>query len=192
MRKTAFVVVALLTLAQWMALPAEAVEYRLRVASLWENGLVSFLSPGEVLDGASGPGLDKLEARLDAADFPRGALLYDRHLQLGGEDTARAFGAVAVRGSVTLGGGATQVWDEVSWEGKPGEQSVWVVERLGPPGPGDRASCGQGHGADAPLPGVHLAGGSGALQCDENAAWLPPIRGSGVGSTPSTWRRGST
>jgi hypothetical protein len=131
MRKTAFVAVALLTLAPLMALPAEAVEYRLRVASMWENALVSFLGPGDVRDGASGPGLDKLEARLDSGDFPRGALLYDRHLQAASEDTARQFGTVTVRGTVTLGGGAAQAWDEVRWEGKPGERSVWVVEPSG-------------------------------------------------------------
>jgi hypothetical protein len=131
MRKIGAVVFVLLTVALGMAFPAEAVEYRLQVASLWENGLVSFLGPGEVLDGASGPGLDRLEARLDSGDFPRGALLYDRHLQVASEDTARQFGTVTVRGTVTLGGGAAQAWDEARWEGKPGEQSVWVVEPSG-------------------------------------------------------------
>lgn len=46
--------------------PAEAVEYRLDVASMWDTGFVSFLRPGELKDGASGSGLNRLEASLNA------------------------------------------------------------------------------------------------------------------------------
>lgn len=109
------------------AAPAAAVEYRLRVVNMRDEALTSLLRPGETGDGATGPGLERLEARLDSGDFPKAVLLYDRHLQTASESTARAYGGVAVRADVTKGGEQKQLWDEVRWEGTPGEQSVWVV-----------------------------------------------------------------
>jgi hypothetical protein len=107
--------------------PAAAVEYRLHVVNMRDEALTSLLKPGEVRDGATGPGLERLEARLDGGDFPKAVLLYDRHLQAASESAARAYGGVPVRADVTKGGEKKQLWDEVRWEGRPGEQSVWVV-----------------------------------------------------------------
>ncbi|MBI4590129.1 MAG: hypothetical protein HY725_14950 [Candidatus Rokubacteria bacterium] len=110
-----------------LPLPAWAVEYRLQVVSLYAESFASFLKPGEFADGASGPGLNRLEASLDRGEVPKGALLYDRHLQGAREGIARAHGGVYVRAEVRQGGWEQELWDEVRWEGKPGEQSVWVV-----------------------------------------------------------------
>jgi hypothetical protein len=107
--------------------PASAVEYRLQVASVLDDAFRSFMKPGEAADGATGPGLERLAASLDAGDFPKAVLLYDRHLQAASESTARAYGGVPVRADVKKGGEQTQRWDEVRWDGMPGEQSVWLV-----------------------------------------------------------------
>lgn len=118
------------TLALLLLLPvavAEGVEYRLRVVSLHEDGFNSMLRRGEQRDAASGPGLDALEARLDRGDFPAGALLYDRHLEPADEARARGWSVGAVQTQVRRGGILGHVWDEVRWEGTPGERSVWVV-----------------------------------------------------------------
>ena len=53
--------------------------------------------------------------------------LYDRHLQAAREGIARVYGGVPVRAAVQPGGLDGALWDEVRWEGTPGEQSVWVV-----------------------------------------------------------------
>lgn len=108
-------------------LPAGATEYRLQVVNLYEASFASFLKPGELNDGASGPGLVRLETSLDQGDVPKGALLFDRHLQAAREGIARAYGGVPVRAVVRQGGVERELWDEARWEGEPGEQSVWVV-----------------------------------------------------------------
>lgn len=110
--------------------PAGAVEYRLQVASLFENALLSFLRPGELTEGASGPGLERLEAALDRGRMPPGAVLWDRRVQPVRERAARAWGGVAAAGTA-LPGGDGRVWDEVRWEGRPGEQTVWLVAPSG-------------------------------------------------------------
>lgn len=110
-----------------LALPARAVEYRLQVVSIFESTFVSFLKPGELKDGASGPGLDRLEASLDRGDVPRGAILFDRRVQPVRESLARAYGGAPVVPEIKPGGGGSTVWDEVTWDGKPGERSVWLV-----------------------------------------------------------------
>ncbi len=109
------------------AAPAWAVDYRLQVISMYENSFASFLTAGELKDGSSGPGLARLEASLDKGEVSKAVLLYDRHLQASREGIARAYGGVPVRAEVRLGGLETDLWDEVRWEGKPGEQSVWVI-----------------------------------------------------------------
>ena len=110
-----------------IASPASAVEYRLQVVSVLDDAFRSFMKPGEAADGATGPGLQRLEASLDTGDFPKAVLLYDRHLQAASESTARAYGGVPVRADVKRGGEQKRRWDEVRWDGTPGEQSVWVV-----------------------------------------------------------------
>lgn len=109
------------------AAPSSAAEYRLQVASVLDAAFRSFMKPGEAGDGATGPGLERLEASLDEGSMPKAVLLWDRHLQAASESTARAYGGVPVRADVKKGGDGRQRWDEVLWEGAPGEQSVWVV-----------------------------------------------------------------
>lgn len=113
------------------AAPAQAVEYRLQVVSMWESGFTSFVSPGELGDGASGPGLERLVARLDRGELSRGPLLTDRTLRWASEAEARTYGAVRVLAEVKPGGEGKTQWDEVKGDGKPGERSVWVVSPSG-------------------------------------------------------------
>ncbi|MEX2146562.1 MAG: hypothetical protein WED01_06065 [Candidatus Rokuibacteriota bacterium] len=114
-----------------MPLTAGAVEYRLQIVSIYEEAFAALLRPNEFADGASGPGLNRLEASLDRAEFPMGAILWDRPLQTVGEETARAYGAVTVRPDLPEVTGGRRLWHEVRWEGRPGEQSVWKVAPSG-------------------------------------------------------------
>jgi hypothetical protein len=108
------------------ATPARAVEYRLQVASLWESALYPFAKPPELRDGASGPGIEKLEASLDQGSMPHAIVLRDRTLRWASEAVAHAYGTVRVLAEIKPPGDG-QRWDEVRWEGKPGERSVWMV-----------------------------------------------------------------
>ena len=63
------------------AAPAHAVEYRLLVASIFDRALTSFVSSAELYDGASGPGLDKVEQSLDAGAIDRGVIIVQRPLR---------------------------------------------------------------------------------------------------------------
>jgi len=123
-RVIALASVALLALG---APPAAAVEYRLQVASVLDEAFTSYLKRGEINDGATGPGLERLEASLDSGAFPKAVLLYDRHPQPAPESMARAYGGVPVRADVTTGGDGKERWDEARWQGAPGERTVWVV-----------------------------------------------------------------
>jgi hypothetical protein len=117
-----------LLLASSIAAPsAWAVEYRLQVVSLFDTGFASFLRPGEFRDGAAGPGLDRLEASLDRGEVSKGAILFDRRVQPVRESLARAYGGARVIPAVKLGGEGSVVWDEIIWDGTPGERSVWLV-----------------------------------------------------------------
>jgi hypothetical protein len=127
MRQGWRLVIAAVVAAVGLGGPAEAVEYRLRLVNLHEGAFASFLTANEWKDGASGPGLARLESSLDRGDIGKGNLLYDRHLQPAREAQARAYGGVAVAAAVVMGGGDGALWDEVHWEGQPGEQSIWVV-----------------------------------------------------------------
>lgn len=117
----AFVAVAAL------ATPAPAVEYRLQVVSLFDTAFVSFLTPPELRDGASGPGLDRLEASLDQGRMPKGAVLFDRRVQALGGGLAESWGGVRVVPVLKPAGTSPTLADEVAWEGKPGERTVWLV-----------------------------------------------------------------
>ncbi len=111
--------------------PGGAVEYTLQVVSTWENGFTSFLRPGEAADGSSGPGLENLIESLDRGDVPRGSLLWDRTVRWAGEVVARAYGAARVRAEIMPGGSNHVLWDEVKWEGQPGDRTVWVIDASG-------------------------------------------------------------
>ena len=107
---------------------ARAVEYRLQVVSIFDTTFSSYLKPGELKDGASGPGLDRLEASLDRGEMPGGAILYDRRAQPVLDNIARAYGGTPVVPSPGPGGGGQATsWQEITWDGKPGERSVWFV-----------------------------------------------------------------
>ena len=110
---------------------AQAVEYRLLVVNMWDSGFNAFAKPGELADGASGLGLEELMASVDRGDVPRGPLLSDRTFRWASETVARADGAVRVLAEIKPGGEGRPRWDEVRWDGKPGERSVWVVEPSG-------------------------------------------------------------
>ena len=109
----------------------EAAEYRLQVANMWESGFASFVRPGELGDGASGPGLERLVARLDRGELSKGPLLGDRTLRCASEAEARTYGAVRMLAEIKPGGEGNRQWDEVKAEGKPGERNVWVVSPSG-------------------------------------------------------------
>lgn len=107
--------------------PAGLVEYRLLVVNLYEGAFSSFMTRGEWNDGASGPGLARLEASLDGGSITSGNLIYDRHVQPAPEGLARAYGAVPVAAAIAMGGGERGPWDEARWQGRPGEQTAWLV-----------------------------------------------------------------
>ena len=107
--------------------PARAVEYRLEVVNLWENALYAYASAAELYDGASGPGLERFQQSLDDATMPRGVVLGDRTLRWASERVASAYGTTRVLAEIHAGGDGHPLWDEVRWEGKPGERSVWMV-----------------------------------------------------------------
>ncbi|MGH7355355.1 MAG: hypothetical protein ACRELS_12380 [Candidatus Rokuibacteriota bacterium] len=113
------------------AAPAAAIEYRLQVVSVLDEALRANLAAGEFKDGAAGPGLNRLEATLDAAGLPKGALLYDRHVRPAPEPLARGFGATPVAAQVREGGDERAQWDEARWDGRPGEVTVWLIRTSG-------------------------------------------------------------
>ena len=110
--------------------PAGAVEYRLKVASIFDPALTSFLRYGELHDGATGPGFQKIEAALDQGSVGRGVLITHRPLIAVPGSIARAWGGVAVQAPIARGG-VVSFWDEVRWDGKPGERSIWIVKPSG-------------------------------------------------------------
>jgi len=107
--------------------PAHAVEYRLLVASIFDATLMSFMSPPELVNGASGPGLERVEKGLDSGQIDVGAMPAGRPLVSVAADVAKAWGAVPVPGVLPARGDAGR-WDEVRWQGNPGERSIWMVK----------------------------------------------------------------
>src|SRR5260370_40294960 len=96
--------------------PAHAVEYRLEVANLWETALYPFAKPAELRDGASGPGLERLEARLDPGAMPHAVVLRGRTLRRAREAGAHAYGTV--RGLAEIkSAGARPRRGELRWDG---------------------------------------------------------------------------
>ncbi len=126
-RRVALAVLAGLATLFAGAPAASAEEYRLRVVSIHEQGFYAYLKPGELTDGVAGPGLDRLQASLDRGDFPIGAVVGGRQPTPAGEARARAWGGVPVR--VEPPAEAAHRWTELRWQGKPGEQSVFVIAK---------------------------------------------------------------
>ncbi len=109
---------------------ADAVEYRLKVASVFDQSLTSFLSYGELNDGATGPGFQRLGAFLNEGSGDRGMIVTQRPLAAVPDSIARAWGGVSVTAPIARGG-VVSYWDEVRWDGKPGERSIWIVKSDG-------------------------------------------------------------
>lgn len=128
-RRLIVVAVGVLTVLALQA-PAAAVEYRLKVVSVFDQALTSFLSPGELYDGSTGPGFQRLDAFLNEGSGHRGAIVTQRPLTSVPDSTARAWGGVAVTAPIARGG-VVSYWDEVRWDGKPGERSIWIVKSAG-------------------------------------------------------------
>jgi hypothetical protein len=128
--RAGLVATSLLGLTLWVG-PAEAVQYKLEVANLWETALANYANTAELYDGASGPGLDRLETSLDKGETPKAVTLPDRTLRWAGDTVARAYGTVKVLAEIKAAGSEGRRWDEVTWEGRPGDRSVWVVAPSG-------------------------------------------------------------
>lgn len=128
-RRLAAVTVGLLAVLA-AGTPAGAVEYRLKVASIYDPTLMSFLSHGELNDGATGPGFQRIAAGLDQGTLGRGLLITHRPLTSVPDSIARAWGGVAIQAQIARGG-VVSLWDEVRWDGRPGERSIWIVKPNG-------------------------------------------------------------
>jgi hypothetical protein len=110
--------------------PAGAVEYRMKVANIFDQAMMSFLSRGELNDGATGPGFQRLAAQLDQGSGDRGMNVTHRPLNSVPDSIARAWGGVAIQAQIARGG-VVSYWDEVRWDGRPGERSIWTVKPTG-------------------------------------------------------------
>ncbi|MDO8479464.1 MAG: hypothetical protein Q7W02_25375 [Candidatus Rokubacteria bacterium] len=128
-RRPAVVAVCMLAVLA-VGTPAGAVEYRLKVASIFDQAMMSFLSRGELDDGATGPGFQRLAAQLDQGSGDRGMNVTHRPLNAVPDSIARAWGGVAIRAQIARGG-VVSYWDEVRWDGRPGERSIWIVKPNG-------------------------------------------------------------
>ena len=116
--------------------PAGAVEYRLKVANIYDQAMTSFLGAGESNDGATGPGFQRLAELLDRGSGDRGMNVTHRPLNSVPDGIARAWGGVAIRAPIAKSG-VNSYWDEVRWDGKPGERSIWIVKPDGLESPQD-------------------------------------------------------
>jgi len=117
----------LLTLAVSLAAaaPASAVEYRLQVAGLYRQSFTHYID-GPIGTGSGELVMERLEKDLDAGSVARGALLFDRTFRYGWEALAVSFGAAKVIAEIKPLESPRR-WDEVVWDGRPGERSVWVI-----------------------------------------------------------------
>ncbi|MBI4638878.1 MAG: hypothetical protein HY727_21285 [Candidatus Rokubacteria bacterium] len=106
--------------------PVAAVEYRLQVASLHQDTFTHYLE-GKIGSGVGELVLARLAAAMDAGQVAKGGLLYDRPLQGVPGTVAEGFRAVKIRAEVVRGGEGSRLWDEVVWDGTPGERSVWLI-----------------------------------------------------------------
>jgi hypothetical protein len=115
--------------------PAEAVEYRLLVASVFDTSLTSFVTARELTYGASGAGLQRLGTAISTGEIDWGTMPVGRPLTSVPDSIAHAWAGVGIRADILRGGVDVGRWDEVRWEGKPGERSIWLVKATGNPRP---------------------------------------------------------
>ncbi len=114
-----------LALALGLVGPAGATEYRLQVASMYRESFAHYLD-GPIGSGSGELVMERLGRELDTGKVPDGALLYDRSFRYGWEALAGSFRAVKVIAEIKPAEGSRR-WDEVVWQGTPGERSVWVI-----------------------------------------------------------------
>ena len=111
--------------------PAQAVEYRLLVASVFDEALTSFVTAKELSYGASGPGLQRLGMAISTGAIDWGSMPVGRPLTSVPDSVARAWAGVSIHADILRGGVDIGRWDEVHWEGKPGERSIWLIKATG-------------------------------------------------------------
>ena len=114
---------------------AQAVEYRLFVASIYDTSLTSFVSVSELNYGATGPGLQRLETAITNGEIDWGDMPVGRPLTSVPASIARAWSGAGIRADILRGGVDVSRWDEVRWDGKPGERSIWLIKATGSPRP---------------------------------------------------------
>ena len=107
------------------AAPAGAVEYRLQVANLHRDSFNHYID-GPIGTGSGELVMERLGRDLDRGAVPDGAMLSDRTFRYGWEAVATSFQAIKVIAEIRPGEGPNR-WDEVVWQGNPGERSVWVI-----------------------------------------------------------------
>ena len=134
LRRASWVWLGLLGLSL-LGTPAQAVEYRLLVASVFDTSLTSFVTAKELTYGAAGPGLQRLETAISTGEIDWGTMPVGRPLTSVPDSIARAWAGVGVRADILRGGVDVGRWDEVRWEGKPGERSIWLIKATGSPRP---------------------------------------------------------
>ena len=110
---------------------AQAVEYRLFVASIYDTSFTSFVSVSELNYGATGPGLQRIETAISNGEIGWGDMPVGRPLTSVPPSIARAWSGVGVRADIIRGGVDVGRWDEARWEGKPGERSIWLIKATG-------------------------------------------------------------
>jgi hypothetical protein len=94
------------------------------VAHLHELAFASYLD-GRIGRGQGELAMTRLQGALDTGTIPRGVLLYDRFAEPV-TDSAPGFRAVPISAQSPPAPGR-RVWQEIVWDGVPGQRSVWVV-----------------------------------------------------------------
>jgi hypothetical protein len=114
-----------LALVLVLARPGGAEEYRLQVANLYREAFAHYFD-GPLGTGSGELVMERLGRALDSDSIPNGSMLSDRTFRYGWEALAASFRAVKVIAEITPAEGPRR-WDEVVWNGTPGERTVWVV-----------------------------------------------------------------
>jgi hypothetical protein len=107
-----------------LALPAWAVEYRLQVAHLNALTFASYLEEATPW-WRQNEAMARLEARLDAMEFPTGAVLPGREVRLL-EDPG--YGVKVPARLAVLPATKRQAWTTLVWEGNPGDTVGFMVK----------------------------------------------------------------
>jgi hypothetical protein len=114
-----------LVLALGLVGSAGAEEYRLQVANLYRDSFAHYFD-GPIATGSGELVMDRLAQALDTDKVPSGSLISDRTFRYGWDAVAASFRAVKVLAEIKPAEGPRR-WDEVVWNGTPGERSVWVI-----------------------------------------------------------------